>query len=216
MRRLLVFPLLLVLASCGTGGSVSTARTAAEPLPLVMGGTATVSVGPNLIGPFPLDGMFVYERDTRCPGVSDTLPSLSVAVCWRGKALEYLVREVAAKRVTPGPAFVACDWAYSEPVSWAACVETQIRNATPELRFARSPSWVAGAIQGVPYTGCAAGIAYPKYVRVSLADWNRLYPLVSWETSNSILAYTLDRWADADGPITSAATAYARAACPSY
>lgn len=215
MRSLLVLPLLLVLASCGAAGA-RTARTAAEPLPLVMGGTATVSVGPNLIGPFPLDGMFVYERDTRCPGVSDTLPSLSVAVCWRGKALEYIVREVAAKRVTPGPAFVACDWAYSEPVSWAACVETQIRNATPEIRFARSPSLVDGSIQGVPYTGCAAGIAYPRYVRVSLADQSRLYPLVSWETSNSVLAYTLDRWADADGPITSAATAYARAACPAY
>lgn len=131
MRSLLALPLLLVLASCGTAGA-RTARTAAEPLPLVMGGTAPVSVRPNLIGPSPLDGVYTCERDTRCPGVSDTLPSLSVAVCWRGKALEYLVREVAAKRVTPGPAFVACDWAYSEPVSWAACVETQIRNATPD------------------------------------------------------------------------------------
>ena len=215
MKKLLVLlPLLLALASYGASGSVGQARTAAtEPL-LVMGGTAPVSVGPNVIGPFPLDGVFVYERDTRCPGVSDTLPSLSVAVCWRGKAIEYLVREVAEKRVTPGPAFTICNWAYSEPVSWAACVETQIRNATPEIRFARSPSWVEGSIQGVPYTGCAAGIAYPMYVRVSLADQSRLYPLVSWETSNSILAYTLDRWADADGPITSAATAYARAACP--
>lgn len=211
MTRLLVLRLLLVLASCGASVSAR-----GDEAPLVVGGTSTVSVGPNLIGPFPLDGAFVYERDTRCPGVSDTLPSLSVAVCWRGKALEYLIREVAAKRVIPGPAFVVCNWAYSEPVSWAACVETQIRNATPEIRFARSPSWVEGSIQGVPYTGCAAGIAYQPYVRVSLADASRIYPLCAWETSNSILAYTLDRYAAADGPITSAATDYARAACPAF
>ena len=215
MRLSPLLSLLLVLAAGGAGGSVGTERMGTAA-PLVMGGTAPVSVGPNLIGPFPLDGVYTYERDTRCPGVSDTLPSLSVAVCWRGKALEYLIREVAAKRVIPGLAFAACNWAYSEPVSWAACVETQIRNATPEIRFARSPSWVEGSIQGVPYTGCAAGIAYQPYVRVSLADASRIYPLCAWETSNAILAYTLDRYAAADGPITSAATDYARAACPAF
>ena len=217
MKKLLVLlPLLLALASYGASGSVGQARTAAtEPL-LVMGGTSTVSVGPHIVGPYPADGVFVYEQDTRCPGVSDTLPSLSTAICWRAKALEYLIREVAAKRVIPGPAFAACNWAYSEPVSWAACVETQIRNATPELRFARSPVWVEGSISGVPYTGCAAGVAYQPFVRVSLADASRIYPLCAWEASNSILAYTLDKWADADGPITSAATDYARAACPAF
>lgn len=210
MRNIFLLAVLLA-AACVAGGSAR-----GDEAPLVIGGTSTVSACPDAIGPFQADGIYVYERDTRCNGVSDTLPSLPVALCWRAKAIEYLVSEVAAKRLIPGRAFTVCDWAYSAPASWSACVEVQIRNATPEIRFARSPSWVEGSIQGVPYTGCAAGIAYPKYVRVSLADWNRLYPLVSWETSNSILAYTLDRWADADGPITSAATAYARAACPAY
>ena len=131
MKKLLVLLSLLLVLAAGRDVRGAAPLELGLAAPLVMGGTAPVSVGPNVIGPFPLDGVFVYERDTRCPGVSDTLPSLSVAVCWRGKAIEYLVREVAEKRVTPGPAFTICNWAYSEPVSWAACVETQIRNATP-------------------------------------------------------------------------------------
>lgn len=47
VKRLLVFPLLLALASCGTGGSVSKARAQA-PVEMILGGTATVALGQSV------------------------------------------------------------------------------------------------------------------------------------------------------------------------
>ncbi len=206
MKRIGII-LVLVLAACGASVSAR-----GDEAPLVVGGTSTVSACPDAIGPFPADGIYVYERDTRCPGVSDTLPSLQVALCWRAKAIEYLVSEVAAKRLIPGRAFTVCDWSYSAPASWAACVEVQIRNATPEIRFARSPSWVEGSIQGVPYTGCAAGISGDP-IFVSLAQPVRTWGLHGWEAANEFLWRTMDRADLTDGPIVSESTSAALAAC---
>ena len=59
MKKYLVLPLLLALASCGTGGSVSKAMAQA-PVEMILGGTSTVALGevvpvingqPVLVGP---------------------------------------------------------------------------------------------------------------------------------------------------------------------
>jgi len=162
---------------------------------------------------FPADGAFVYQPDPRCThlGVGYTLPDLAKSICMRGKAIEYLIAEVGAKRIIPGPAFTQCNWAWPSDPSWRNCTEYAIRKATPELRFGMSPFWTRGNIGGEPFEGCAAGVAYQTFVRVSLADLPRSYSLSSWETANSILFYLLNL--PGDGPSTAAATAYAAAAC---
>jgi len=200
------------LAACGTGGSVSKARVQA-PVEMVLGGTATTSVDPGTLGPFPLDGAFVYEADPICfdGGTGYILPNLTTAICMRGKAVEYLRKEVQAGRIVPGPRFTACT--YPGDPNWPNCVEFALRKVSPEIRFGMTAKWVNGSIGGVPYSGCAAGIAYQPYIRVSIADLPRSYRLVAWETSNSVLAYTLDLYSSADGQITAAATDYAAAAC---
>jgi hypothetical protein len=175
-----------------------------------------VTVGPRADQPpetFPLDGAFVYQADPRCSslGVGYVLPDLQKSVCMRGAAIEYLVREVGAKRVVPGFKFKTCDWAWSSDSSWAFCTERAIREATPELRFGQSPFWTRGNIGGELYEGCAAGVAYQSHVRVSIADLPRSYLLSAWEPTNSVLFYLLDL--PGDGPVTAAATAYAAAEC---
>lgn len=182
--------------------------------PLVIGGTASIWVGP-----FPLDGAFIYQSDPKCTsnGVGAYFPDLQTAVCMRSKAVEYLIREVGTKRITPGFKFKACDWAWNSPSSWQKCIEVELGTKMPEIRFGTSAFFVQGSIQGVPWEGCAAGVAYDKYIRVWLTtEGSRVYRLVSWETSNSDLAYILDLYTSADGPITSAATTYAAQACNVY
>lgn len=104
MRRLLVLPLLLALASCGTWRGVSTARVQAQaPIETIL--TQPVSVDPGVLGPFPLDGAFVYEADPVCldSGVGVVIPNLTTAICMRAKSIEYIRKEVQAGRIIPGP-----------------------------------------------------------------------------------------------------------------
>ena len=164
---------------------------------------------------FPLDGAFVYNADPRCVqyGVGLTLPDLQKAVCMRSRALEYLIGEVSAKRLIPGSGFSQCDYAWGSDSSWAACVEYAIRAVTPEIRLGQSPFWTRGNISGQPWEGCAAGVAYPQHIRVSIHDLPRSYRLVSWETANAIVYYLLDLPTAGDGPAVSAATSHAAAAC---
>ncbi len=160
---------------------------------------------------YPQDGAFVYREDARCTTGNRAMPNLATALCMRNKALEYLIREVSERRVIPGPAFVACNsWA---PYAFPACVDWWVRLHTPEIRFALSPVYVEGHIGGVPYVGCAAGVSYPTYARVSIADLPRSYRLAAWETANGIVVYWLDLRESGDGPIVSAATNYAATAC---
>lgn len=172
---------------------------------------APVAVGPGVIGPMPPNAFLVYAADPRCEGRGSIIPDLVLCTAMRDKAAEYLVREVSAGRVRPGPDFRACTFP-SDP-NWANCIEFAVRAALPEIRFGVSPVWVEGSIGGVTYNGPAAGVAYPEYIRVSLADQSRIYRLCAWETANSLLANLLDKWADADGPITAAATDFAAAQC---
>jgi hypothetical protein len=199
MRRFALLALLLTVAGCGTAGvSVTSA-----PVSMI----ETLAVADS----YPLDGVFIYRPDPKCPGRGVIIPDLAMAFCMRAEALNYLIREVAAARVRPGPAWTSCS--YPSDPNWKNCVEYAIKAAMPEIRFGQSPRWLTGSIQGVPWTGCAAGVASHTFIRVSLADESRIMRLVAWETSNVLLAHYLDLYASADGPITAAATNYAAQAC---
>lgn len=210
MVRLLALPLLLALASCGTGRGVSTARAEA-PIETIL--TQPVNVDPGVLGPFPLDGAFVYEADPVCldSGIGVTIPNLTTAICMRAKSIEYIRKEVQAGRIIPGSRFTACTY-FGDP-NWPNCIAFALAKVTPEIRFGVTPRYVNGSIGGVPYSGCAAGIAFERYIRVSIADLPRSYLLASWEAANSILFYHLDRRDLADGYVVSAATNYAAQAC---
>lgn len=213
MKKLLsLLAFLVALPAFGTGRGVSTTKAQAQaPIETIL--TQPVNIDPGVLGPFPLDGAFVYEADPVCidSGVGSILPNLTTAICMRAKAIEYVRKEVQAGRITPGPRFKDCTY-FGDP-NWPNCVVFALAKVTPEIRFGVTPKYVNGSIGGVPYSGCAAGIAFEKYIRVSIADLPRSYRLVSWETSNATLAYVLDLYTSADGPITAAATAYAAAAC---
>ena len=182
---------------------------------LVLRGTVPIGSRPTPTPAptYPLDGVFVYQPDPLCPSVGTTIPDLAKAVCMRSKALEYLAIEVGAKRIIPGPKFIACNWAWSSNPAWISCVDYAIRNATPEIRFGMSPFSTRGSIGENEWQGCAAGIAYETYVRISIADLPRSYALAAWEPSNTILVNLLDLRASGDGPIVEAALAYALTKC---
>ena len=180
-----------------------------EPLMIVP--TARIAVDAGVIGPTPPGAFLVYGPDPRCEGRGYAIPDLVLCTKMRDKAAEYVCREVQAGRIVPGPNFRACTFP-SDP-AWPSCIEFAVRRALPEIRFGVSPVWVEGSIGGVTYNGPAAGVAYEHYIRVSLADTSRILRLCAWETSNSLLAYLLDKYTSADGPITAAATEYAAAAC---
>jgi hypothetical protein len=200
--------LLLALCSTALAGSASPAQ-----VPVSVVAAQPVSVDPGVLGPFPLDGAFVYEADPVClgSGVGSILPNLTTAICMRAKAIEYIRKETQSGRIVPGPGFKACS--YPSDPNWPNCVAFALAKVTPEIRFGVTPKYVNGSIGGAPYSGCAAGISFERYIRVSIADLPRSYRLVSWEAANGTLAYTLDLYTSADGPIVAAATAYAAAQC---
>ena len=172
-----------------------------------------VSVPPGTIGPTPPGAFLVYGPDPRCEGYGNVIPDLVLCTAMRDRAAEYLVREVSAGRIHPGPKFTSCT--YPSDPAWPSCISYTVHNALPEIRFGVSPVWVEGSIGGVPHNGPAAGVAYEHYIRVMLCDPDprRVYLLCAWECSNSLLAYLFDLYTEADGPITSAACAYAAAEC---
>lgn len=222
MNRLLALALVLTVAGCGTaGGSVARPIYVEQdgvgaPVRLTVTDTGTLVIGtpaPVTIGPFPLDGAFVYQADTRCGAAATVLPNLATMICMRTQATQYLINEIAWKRFTPGFNFTACDWAYPNQPQWQRCVGDYLSARLPEIRLGVTPAWVSGSIGGQPFDGCASGVAYPTYIRVSIADLPRSYRLVGWETVNTFLAYTLDRYTAADGPIVAAATNAAALAC---
>lgn len=179
--------------------------------PLATVPPARIAVDAGVIGPTPPGAFLVYGPDPRCEGRGYVIPDLVLCTKMRDKAAEYVCREVQQGRVVPGPGFR--DGTYFGDPNWPNAIEFAVRRAIPEIRFGVSPVWVEGSIGGVTYTGPAAGVAYPTFIRVSLADPSRILRLCAWETSNSLLAYLFDLYNSADGPITAAATDYAAAAC---
>lgn len=187
-------------------------RVAVAPIPeMTVVPAGPVTVDPGVIGPTPPNAFLVYGPDARCEGRGNVIPDLALCTAMRDRAAEYVMREVQAGRVRPGPKFTGAT--YPSDPNWPNAIEFAVRAAMPEIRFGVSPVWVEGNIGGVPYSGPAAGVAYERYIRVSLADPSRVYRLCSWECANGLLFYLFDLPTAGDGPVTAAATAYAAAAC---
>lgn len=196
------------------------AQTASIDMGPFSGGRLVTPIGPRTYpvpdpGPtYPLSGYFVYQPDPACPTVGSMLPDSARTICQRAKAIEYLIQEVQSGRLTPGPAWKDCT--YRSDPAWPYCVEFSIKAHVPEIRFGMSPVWVRGVIGTAPFEGCAAGVAYSDWVRVSIADLPRSYLLVSHETTNTLLFYFLDRRDLADGYVCNEAVSYARSACGGF
>lgn len=91
MKRATLLPLLLVLAACGTGRGVSTARVAA---PLAIGGTATVTLGQSI--PV-LNGQPILPGSVECVGIAPVtyVPSparVTEIRAWTERALRWDVQ----------------------------------------------------------------------------------------------------------------------------
>ncbi len=94
MRRLLVLPLLLALASCGTGRGVSTAR-AQQPVEMILGGTATYTLGKCL--PV-ISSQVILEGSPECVGIAPVtyVPSparVAEIRAWTERALRWDVQQ---------------------------------------------------------------------------------------------------------------------------
>ncbi len=182
----------------------------------VAGAQTTVPIGPRPTPPpepsYPLDGAFVYQPDPHCPGSSNVLPDLATAVCMRAKATEYLINEISARRLEPGPAWTECNgWSsFARP----GCVAMSLGYRLPEIRFGQSAVYLKGNLAQVETWGCFGGVAYERHILVSLHDGaTHAYTWTAWETGNSLLRYTLDLGHLTDGSIPAAATRYAAQAC---
>ena len=93
MRSLLVLPLLLALASCGTGRGVSTAR-AQQPVEMILGGTATYTLGKCL--PV-ISSQVILEGSPECVGIAPVtyVPSparVTEIRAWTERALRWDVQ----------------------------------------------------------------------------------------------------------------------------
>ena len=135
IRRFLVFPLALAAVSCGSAG----VRMAEVPNAVAVAPQPEPVAVPAPLGPFPLDGAFIYMPDPQClqNGVATQFPDLAKSICMRGKAVEYLIGEVTAGRVAVGQGFRDCT--YPSDPAWPSCIERVLRGATPEIRFGQTP-----------------------------------------------------------------------------
>ncbi len=90
MRSLALLPLLLALASCGTGRGVSTARVQ-QPVEMILGGTATYTLGQA----YPvINGQVIHPGSVECVGIAPVtyVPSparVTEIKAWTERALRY-------------------------------------------------------------------------------------------------------------------------------
>jgi len=132
----------------------------------------------------PPDGSIVKAGDARCGdrGSFVELPASTVSCLQSGTRaqLATLLREGA---LTQGSSVSA------------AQADLRLRTRKVTVQQYAWPVWVESASNGtLPYVGCAAGIALPGEVRVSLREGEvRARRVVAWETANSLLSWALDR-----------------------
>jgi hypothetical protein len=153
----------------------------------------------------PPAGSAVRVGDLRCGdrGSYVELPASTVA-CLRSATRQHLLDLFRKGELRPGAA--------ASP----AQAELRLRTRSVAVRQYAWPVWVEAATSGAqPYAGCAAGLALPSEVRVSLREGElRARRMVAWETANSLLAWALDR-ADLgdDGKVVEAAASSALDSC---
>lgn len=204
MKRLAVLALALTAAACGSAGVPMAKSVAVLPLP-----DPVVVTAPLLP---PANGIVLYHADPKCPPSVATvaLPDKAVRDCYALRARLALVSRLLADHVEPGDASPCAQ--FLSPQSFASCLDIEARKL-PAQAYGLSGQWTSGLLQGKPWSGCASGIAYREVAFASLAEPARVMPLVAWEAGNNFLGYTFDRMDLTDGPLISAATTAAKAAC---
>ncbi len=204
MRRLALLALALTAAACGSAGAGVERSVALLPPP-----DPVVITAPLLP---PANGVVLHYADTRCPPIATTvtLPAVAARDCYALQSRLALVTVLLRDRVQPGKAS-RC-YPYVDPALYRNCLDVAAR-VLPGQAYGLSGQWVRGLRLGETWTGCAAGVAYEDVVFASLAEAARVLPLVAWENGNQYLGYVFDRMDLTDGPLISAATTAAKAAC---
>jgi len=181
MRRLLVLPLLLVLAACGTGGSVSTARdaTPAElsgvaraPIEHVLGGTATYTLGQA----YPvLNGQVIHPGSVECVGIAPVtyVPSparVTEIRAWTERALRWDVQ----------------NGVLVSPLGQAEAL--RLLQYLPAIRFYDRPTYNRSRWpDGTWVWGCAQGFSGYDGPKVAADNPARTERLVCYESVNFYL-----------------------------
>lgn len=173
----------VVLAVPGVGSAQSVADVSYED--------ASAAGGEVPCSSLPPEGSVVKAGDARCGdrGSFVELPASTVSCLQSGTRaqLATLVREGA---LTPDSAVSA------------AQADLRLRTREVTVRQFAWPIWIESASNGsLSFVGCAAGVALPGEVRISLREGElRARRIVAWETANSLLSWALDRRDLGDDP----------------
>lgn len=132
----------------------------------------------------PPAGTVVRVGDARCGdrGSYTELPASTVS-CLQSAVRQHLLDLLRKGELKQGAA------------ATAAQADLRLRTRAVAVRQYAWPVWVDSAMNGsLPYAGCAAGVAFPSEVRVSLREGEvRARRMIAWETANSLVTWALDR-----------------------
>ena len=167
MKKYLVL-LLLALASCGTGGSVSKAMAQA-PVEMILGGTSTVALGKV----FPvINGQVVHEGSVECLGIAPVsyVPSparVTEIRAWTERALRWDVQQGVLV----------------SPLGQAEAL--RLLQYLPAIRFYDRPTYNRSRWpDGTWRTACAQGFSGFDGPKVAADDPQRTERLVCYESVN--------------------------------
>lgn len=180
--RPLRFHVLAALATAVAFGAALPASAQAFAVPTLEVASAAASEVP--CSSLPPAGSPVRAGDARCGdrGSYAELPASTVS-CLQSETRSQLAALVRQGALAHGS------------TTSAAQADLRLRTRKVTVRQYAWPVWVESASSGtLPYVGCAAGVAFPGEVRVSLREGElRARRLVAWETANSLLSWALDR-----------------------
>ena len=132
----------------------------------------------------PPAGSSVIAGDERCgdDGSWEPLPAATVS-CLQSATRQHLLDLFRKGELKTGASVTA------------AQAELRIRTRPVSVRQYAWPLWVeAASSRKAPFAGCAAGVALPGEVRISLREGEqRARTLLAQETANNLLAWSLDR-----------------------
>ena len=132
----------------------------------------------------PPAGTSVRVGDARCGdrGSYTELPASTVS-CLQSAVRQHLLSLYRKGELKQGSA------------ATTAQADLRLRTRTVAVRQYAWPVWVDSAKNGgLPYAGCAAGVALPSEVRVSLREGEvRARRMIAWQTANSLVTWALDR-----------------------
>ena len=165
--------LLVAVATAGPASAQKAAFTGSE-----------YATAPSSCQGMPPAGSSVNAGDARCgdSGSWEALPASTVS-CLQDATRQHLLDRFRKGEIAVGPN------------ASTAQAEFQLKNRGVTVRQYAWPVWVDSAMNGaLPYEGCAAGVALPSEVRVSLREGEvRARRMIAWETANSLVTWALDR-----------------------